>query len=236
MHKQIVQEEHYVLIKEPNSHYLGHVVPSSGSAKDISSAIMAFLSKMNYKEEDLVAVGCDGTVINTGRKGGVIAMIENNLQRPLQWLICLLHANELPLRHLIQETDGKTSGPSGFHGPIGSKLSNCESKEIVKFSSISSENIDIETSDLSTDQSYMLEAFNAVSSGHCSPSLANINPGNMSHSRWLSTANRVLRLYISEETPSKELIRIVIYIIHVYVPVWFAIKRIIIYPRCQALL
>lgn len=59
--------------------------------------------------------------------------MEESLHKPLQWLICLLHCNELPLRALIQHLDGKTAGPGQFKGPIGNLLDDCEKQPIVKF-------------------------------------------------------------------------------------------------------
>ena len=70
-----------------------------------------------------MAIGCDGTNVNTGAHRGVIRLLEQRLGRPLQWFVCLLHANELPLRHLLIKLDGVTSGPKLFSGPIGSLLS-----------------------------------------------------------------------------------------------------------------
>ena len=55
-------------------------------------------------------------------------------------------------------------------------------------------------------------------------SLSVCDPGNISHSHWLTTANRFLRLYISTDDPSYELVTIVEYIIKFYVPIWFNIK------------
>ncbi|GBP06283.1 Protein asteroid homolog 1 [Eumeta japonica] len=60
----------------------------------------------------------------------------NRLQRPLQWIICMLHLNELPLRHLFDYLDGKTSGPSTYNGPIGKLLDKCETRAVVEFESI----------------------------------------------------------------------------------------------------
>lgn len=40
------------------------------------------------------AIGCDGTVVNTRNNNGVISLIENEIGRPLQWLVCLFHGNE----------------------------------------------------------------------------------------------------------------------------------------------
>ena len=50
------------------------------------------------------------------------------------------------------------------------------------------------------------------------------NPGCLNHSRWLTTANRILRLYVSDKEPSDNLKTLVILIIRVYAPMWFAIK------------
>ena len=72
--------------------------------------------------ENLVAIGCDGTSVNTGFNGGVIRLIEEKLNKPLHWFICQLYANELPLRHVVQKFDGKTEVPRGFSGPIGKQL------------------------------------------------------------------------------------------------------------------
>ena len=88
--------------------------------------------------DKFVAIGCDGTNVNTGRKGGIIALMEQELQKPLQWLICQLHANELPLRHLLIHLDGATSGPHAFKGKIGKAMSVCETLPIVDFTPIES--------------------------------------------------------------------------------------------------
>lgn len=224
-HKRIVVEEHIVLVQEPESQYIGHFTPASGCATAITSGIINFLETNNISTDDIVAIGCDGTAVNTGQKGGAIRMLENKLQRPVQWVICLLHGNELPLRHLIQDLDGKTTGPVGFTGPIGKQLNECEKIPVAEFDAIPSPNIDIDDAELSTDQKYLLDIYREVSRGSCSSALAARNPGKMAHSRWLTTANRILRLYVSTAEPSSSLIEIVRYIMTVYAPIWFKVKK-----------
>lgn len=138
------------------------------------------------------AIGCDGTVVNTGRKSGTIHLIEELLKGPVQWLICQLHSNELPLRHLFQLLDGKTAGPSEISGVKGKLLKSCTDLPIVKYRSIRTELPEI-TSDLSSDQKYLFDICKAISEGPCNPSIANRNPGHISQSRWVTTANRILR-------------------------------------------
>ena len=126
-----VREEHITLVAEPGSNYVGHFTPYSGKAKDISEGLLEFCSSHDLYLNSLNAIGCDGTNINTGTKGGVIAAVKQSSGRPLQWSICLLHLNELPLRHLMQYLDGVTSGPQSFSGQIGKELQSCEQQQIA---------------------------------------------------------------------------------------------------------
>lgn len=47
----------------------------------------------------------------------------------------------------------------------------------------------------------------------------------MAHSRWVTTANRILRLYVSTKIPSEGLKLITNYVVKVYAPSWFNIKK-----------
>jgi len=67
----------------------------------------------------LKVVGTDGTASMMGNKAGFIRCLEEKLGRPLQWVVCLLHCNELPLRHVFLELDGTTKSPDSFSGPVG---------------------------------------------------------------------------------------------------------------------
>ena len=66
--------------------------------------------------------GVDGCNVNVGNEEGALAYLEKLLGRPLQWFICMLHGVELPLRALVRELDGGTTGPTSLKGPIGSTL------------------------------------------------------------------------------------------------------------------
>lgn len=150
--------------------------------------------------------------------------METAAKRPIQWSICLLHLNELPLRHLLQNLDGHTKGPYSYSGPIGSLLKNCEKMPVVKFKAIITTVPELLPNDLSTDQKYLFQICGAIRNGNCSSGLAEKHPGVMSHARWLTTANRLLRLYIATENPSPNLVTLTEYIVKVYAPVWFDIK------------
>jgi hypothetical protein len=112
-------EEHLTLVQEPGSIYIGHVAPETGLASGHQVALVECLQDEHINLESLRVIGCDGTATNTGHRSGVIRLMELHVERPFQWAICLLHFNELPLRHLFRLVDGGSSGRNTFSGPIG---------------------------------------------------------------------------------------------------------------------
>ncbi|GBM30491.1 hypothetical protein AVEN_156251-1 [Araneus ventricosus] len=64
--RRVKKEEHYSLIQEPGSVYIGHVTPTSGSYEDIVTSIISYLFGRGISLEKLVVIGCDGTAVNTG--------------------------------------------------------------------------------------------------------------------------------------------------------------------------
>ena len=130
-------------------------------------------------------------------KAGIIRLFELHLGWPLHWLVCMLHGNELPLRHLFTVLDGKINGPQCFTGDIGKELKDYESKVIVQFNPIPGNLPPVDANILSTDQKYLYEIHTAVSTGIIPEGLASRSPGCLNHARWLTTANRLLRIYVS---------------------------------------
>ena len=49
--------------------YLGHVSPESQTARSIKESVFNFMEEKSVCREQLYAVGCDGTSVNTGSKG-----------------------------------------------------------------------------------------------------------------------------------------------------------------------
>lgn len=236
--RRSITEEHYAIVSFPGNIYIDHVMPATSKAYDVTKEIMSVINDTN-SVESLLAVVSDGTNNNTGKYGGIIRQLEENLGRPLQWLICLLHCNELPFRKFFATVDGgRTTGPSTSTGVIASAL-NYDPKDIpiANFLPIHGNVVDVADivkRDLSTDQLYFLKACLAVQLGPQSssdiPFLQNSLPGNISHARWLTKANRILRLYMSKDVPSERLRRVTNFIVKVYGPCWFKIKS---NPSCQ---
>lgn len=144
--------------------------------------------------------------------------MEQHLGRPLQRLICLLHLNELPFRHLFFLVDGGTNSPTGFKGPIGKQLVDCEKLPVIPFRRLHFEDPGVDVDALSSDQRYLLRMCKAVSEGRCTQDLAACKPGPPDMSRWTTAACRTLRLYVSTRSPSPALKALVKYIVQVYAP------------------
>ena len=152
--------------------YFDHVVASGGTRKALTETILSSLNDKNVDAGALTAIGCDGTNVNTGKTGGVIRLLEEKFNKPLQWIVCMLRGNELPLRHLFQYLDGTTSGPHGFGGPIGKCLQTCHKLPVCDFEPIEGTVCTLTVIDLSTDQKYLYEMTSAVINGSCPQDLA----------------------------------------------------------------
>lgn len=74
------------------------------------------------------------------------------------------------------------------------------------------------------DQLYLYRMVLAINNGSCDDKLAKQNPGPVSTARWLTTASRLLRLYVSKRQPSENLKNLVTFVVKVYAPFWFLVK------------
>ena len=227
-HINTILEEHYVVVGEPEEFYLAHFSPVNGKGKTIASNLFDII-KNTALQEKLLVVGSDGTAVMTGAHKGCIRTLEELLKRPLQWVICLLHCNELPLRHVFMFLDGTTKSPDSFSGPIGQKLSdNVRSWPVANFKRIHNPGFpelpnDV-IDDLSTDQHYAYRICMAIITGEVDPDLESLDIGPPVHSRWLTLACRISRYYTSQEKPSKNLVILAEFCIKIYFPSWFQIK------------
>ena len=151
----------------------------------------------------------------------------------MQWLVCFLHFNELPVRKYFATVDsGTTTGPLSSSGIIASVL-DYDPKDLPianllpVLGKVGHTDQTIKK-DLYWDQLYFLKACLAVQAGHEPSSdiqfFQSSQPGCLNHSRWLTKVNRILGLYMSKDVSSKSLTRITRFIFKVYGPLWFRIK------------
>lgn len=79
--------------------------------------------------------------------------------------------------------------------------------------------------DLRADQKYLYDMVRAVDSGVCDDHLASMKPGPLNLSRWLTTASRILRLYVTKPVASAKLKKFAFFVMKVYAPFWFLVKN-----------
>ena len=161
----------------------------------------------------------------------MVANVERELQRKLLLLSCQLHAVELPLRHLFDHCDGNhgTTGPDSFGGDLGKQTKKeLHLEDVASFESVetSLEIIDDKiVKNMSRDQQILYQYIHAISEGNIPQRLAIQAAGQLNHSRWLTLAIRLLQLYTRTAAPSDGLRKVVRYIMQVYGPCWFSIKK-----------
>lgn len=131
-----IKEEHISFVQQPNSFFIGHKSVENGEASTIVAAIESILEEKLILTDSIKAIGCDGTNVNTGERGGVIRKLKIKWNQPVQWNNCEIHSNELPLRALIIKIDGGTKGPYTYSGSIGKRLTGCEEQLTVEFERI----------------------------------------------------------------------------------------------------
>ena len=124
--------------------------------------------------------------------------------------------------------DGETKVPNLHDGDIGNQLEGCENLEISCFEPLPIDHIFKErlslVTDISSDQRYLRDIILAIDMGYVSDQMKRRSPGKLGYAIWLTTANRILRLYVSTELPTVNFKRIVQFTLHVYAACWFGIR------------
>ncbi|GBM40096.1 hypothetical protein AVEN_246005-1 [Araneus ventricosus] len=126
--------------------------------------------------------------------------------------------------HRFEMLDVPTNGPKSYSGNFGKAHLTCETLPVTTFEIIDGELPTTDRRNLSKDQMYLLEISQALRFGNCSDELARRSLSTLSHSRWLITANRVLRLYVCSPASSFKLKQIAEFVMKVYTTNWFNIK------------
>lgn len=231
MQDNSVMYENIVVVQQPSDRYLGFIATKECTARAIFSGMRDFFVENEINLSILIAIGSDGASTNTGFSNGIITKFESYLNRPLHWIVCLLHLIDLILRAVVALYYGDTIGPGKYFGRINDDLSNCHTLSIVAFTKVCLKNMPEECSlnsfdysRLNKDQRLLYTLSQAVSTGKVPDHLADCKPGDLSDPRWTTLASRFLRLFMSTKVPSIKLIGMVHFIQNVYVPCLFWIK------------
>lgn len=130
-HPRHIKETHFCILRQPNSVYLGHVASEHSTSPRKALSLINFFNEKGIGLSQVFGICCDGEPTNTGRLTGILRTFEKQLKRPLHRFVCLLHFNELPLRHIFAQIDGPTTGPTTSAGEIAKNLKDCETKPVI---------------------------------------------------------------------------------------------------------
>ena len=201
-------------------------------AKKLAKKVNRTLGE-NDSVHSLRVVGSDSCPKMTGHKYGFARWLERILKRALLRVLCLKHIVEIIWHHFFKLVDGETSGPTTLKGVVGQQIQKPHhwTDPIVTFAPIQGGEVPNFSKEvlnsLSRDVKYMWRMFQAISTGSSyfknDLSLAIARPGNFSNARWITLCNHVLRLYVSAEKPTEELVKLVTFLVKVYIPAWFDI-------------
>ena len=134
------------------------------------------------------------------------------------------------------DLDGPTVSDNKFSGPIGKLISSVLDMPVLTGElpdiGVNIELIELDDkliNDLSADQKYMYQIVTAIKDRKLPTQLQNNKIGPHNHARWLNLANRICRMWCSEhnldEENAQKLKLLVQFVVGVYAPMWFLIKR-----------
>jgi len=132
------------------------------------------------------------------------------------------------LCHLCKHLTAPTESSTNWKGPVGNAFTTCETLPLssagIRCIPDGPSLSDTDLPDLSRDETYLYKMIKAVKTGLISSDLLREKPGPMSNVRWLTTADRICRLYVVTEEPSDELCTLKLFIVCYYGPMWYEIK------------
>ena len=224
------KEEHCAVNIYPGGHFAGHFCPKGGKGKDLSESLLDFLADRNISVMNVVALATDGCEKMVGWLNGVHVWLEKYLQRPLQRILCFFHHLENVFGAVFKFYGSNTTSPTALEEPWNSLLSgDVHKRPVVDFQVVPNpELLDfINTRDksvkLSSDHEILLGLTQVILTGELNKFVTR-KIGPLVHSRFVTKETRLMRCYISEASPDEPLIRMVSFLIFVWLPVFTLAK------------
>ena len=111
-------------MQEPGSKTIGNFSAKTTDAEDMRKGkLVAFkinekLIQMGVDVTKVKCLGGDSTTLNTGVRNGIITQLERLWGHKVEWVTCLYHIGELPMRKLLSDLDGVTKSPDSYTGIV----------------------------------------------------------------------------------------------------------------------
>ena len=224
------KKEHIVLVDVEHGSFIGEFMPENGTGKEVAEGVRSKLIEKGIPIERIQFIIGDSTNSNTGYKEGSFSWFEEVCGKTFQWTVCIYHLLELPLRKIVQNKCGETSGPGSFKAGLGKKLQEFSHvKKAANFKKINCTEFPIYTEEeikkeLSHDQALFYRLCLAAITG-VFENLEGRKLGPMSHSRWLTLGQWIIAMYLSTASPSEKLRVLAEFTIKCYAAIWFKAKK-----------
>ena len=238
-------EDHYSLVMMPEGEYFSHItVPHEtpegiNKGEYVADLVLQRINEKKINTRDIICLGADSTVLNTGAKGGILAWIEKSLNRNCIWCVCSLHILELVPKNLFILLDGGTASGQDYVGPIGKIL-----KERVRTlmpnpdsSTWRLPQYDLPTLPLATvkslnsDQKYLYIIAHVITSGNLIDDFHKYTIGPLNKARWNTHWSRIFYLWICDRSQlslspmDEENLRLMVhFLLSSYLPAWFDVR------------
>ena len=160
---------------------------------------------------------------------GAMRVIQLQVNRPLQVIVCMIHMTESPFKHLLEKLDGGKIKWTATKGLMGTKIKNLNENltPLVNFQPIPTNVPDVD-SQIFAEASNRLRLHQLcvqISKGreHVLPKFETNQYPVICTTRWLTTSERILGWFIRELNPSDDLIIMVVFTLQAYGPTHFEI-------------
>ena len=226
---EVKKEEHCAVILYPGEQFAGHVVPGDGTGAGLARDLVAFTRERGIAMEGVRYLVSDGCEKMVGWRTGVHATIEQLIERPFQRVVCFFHHQEKSFEVVFLLYSGHSTSPGTYKDGVGRDIKvDVHKLTVVKFTvlpnssllnlldSISSETF----RRLSTDHQVFISLVRIIITGEVDDRWSTRKIGPVVASRFTTTQARTLRLYISQDSPSYGLKRVVTYLIYVWAEVF----------------
>ena len=225
------KEEHCAVVgyfADGTERVLGHFTTPNSSGKGLAQGLHAFLLENRVNLDCIKSLSSDGCPKMLGHEGGAHAVFERLVGRSLLRVVCIFHHVEKVFKGLASYHGYETSGPATVKGDWKGELEgDLHLLPLAKFPIIRDDGLKqildgvpyYVRKELSNDYKNLLDLVKVVITGKDDLGAAKRKCGAFHKARFITTQNRMVRLYLSTEKPSLRLKRTVHFVVKVFLPV-----------------
>ena len=231
---EMKKEEHCAVVIYPGEQFAGHVVPEDGTGAGLARDLHGFLVERRINMDNVKHLVSDGCEKMVGWKTGTHVSMERIYQRPFGRIICFFHHLEKSFEVILVLYTGHSTSPGTYAYGVGKEVKVEVHKlplkdfEVLPNASLLKliEGISEDTfRNFSNDHKIFIGLIKIVITGKVDEQWIHMKIGPVVMSRFTTTQVRCIRKWLSEDTPSFELRRVVNYLVYVWAEVFLMAKH-----------